>query len=131
MNATEFTSRLFFTTGSVLAGSGIAAGAFGAHGLKDVLTPEMHSIFETAVRYQMYHCFGLIATAWAINQRGGENLQNFRIAGWSFVVGIVLFSGSLYALSISGQRWMGAITPIGGLAFIIGWIVLAWSAWRS
>jgi uncharacterized membrane protein YgdD (TMEM256/DUF423 family) len=127
MNASGSISRLFFATGAFSAGIGVAAGAFGAHGLKDVLTPDMHSIFETAVRYQMYHSLGLIAAGWGVNQWGGENPGGFRLAGWLFVVGIVLFSGSLYALSITGQRWLGAITPVGGLAFIIGWVMLAWT----
>ena len=120
--------RLFFTLGAVLAGVAVAAGAFGAHGLRDRLAPDMLEIFETAVRYQMYHALALLGVAWAlVRWPAGPAVT----AGWSFVVGIVIFSGSLYVLSLTGVRWLGAITPFGGLAFMLGWALLALAAWRG
>lgn len=119
--------RFFFVSGSVAALVGVALGAFGAHSLRTKLSPEMLSIFEVGVRYQMYHAFGLIAVAWATARWPETNLN---AAGWAFIVGIVIFSGSLYLLSTTDVRWLGAITPIGGLAFIIGWAILVWSIGR-
>jgi uncharacterized membrane protein YgdD (TMEM256/DUF423 family) len=120
--------RLFFSIGAASALIGVAAGAFGAHGLRDRLTPDLLAVWETAVRYQLYHALALLAVAWALSRwpgRAGE------AAGWLFVVGTVLFSGSLYALSLSGQRWLGAITPLGGVAFLAGWACLIWTAIRG
>jgi uncharacterized membrane protein YgdD (TMEM256/DUF423 family) len=119
--------RFFFTAGSLMAFLAVALGAFGAHALKDRLSPDMLTIFEVGVRYQMYHALGLLAVAWAISRWPEINLN---AAGWAFIVGIVIFSGSLYILSITGVRWFGAITPIGGLAFLIGWAILVWSIAR-
>ena len=87
----------------------------------------MLNIFEIGVRYQMYHALGLIAVAWATTRWPEANLN---AAGWAFIVGIVVFSGSLYLLSATDIRWLGAITPIGGLAFLIGWAILVWSVGR-
>ena len=120
--------RVFFALGAVLAGLGVAAGAFGAHGLRARLTPDMLAIFETAVRYQMYHALALLAVGWA-SARWPES--GVALAGWLFVAGIVVFSGSLYVLALTGTRWLGAVTPFGGLAFFVGWATLAWTAWRS
>jgi uncharacterized membrane protein YgdD (TMEM256/DUF423 family) len=117
--------RLFFILGAVSAAISVGTGAFGAHGLKARVTPDMLAIWETASRYQMYHAVGLIAAAW-IWARWPSGAAT--AAGWLFVAGTVIFSGSLYALTLSGVRGLGAITPIGGLAFIAGWIVLAWAA---
>jgi uncharacterized membrane protein YgdD (TMEM256/DUF423 family) len=119
--------RFFFTAGAVAAFIGVAFGAFGAHSLKDRLAPDMLAVFEVGVRYQMYHAFALIAVAWAIN-RWPE--KNFNAAGWAFVIGIVVFSGTLYLLSLADMRWLGAITPLGGLAFLVGWAILVWSIGR-
>jgi uncharacterized membrane protein YgdD (TMEM256/DUF423 family) len=119
--------RFFFSAGALMAFLAVALGAFAAHGLKSRLSPEMLAIFETGVRYQMYHAFGLIAVAWASSRWPQSSAT---LAGWSFILGIVIFSGSLYLLSITGIRWLGAITPIGGVAFLIGWLLLAWTAWR-
>jgi len=105
----------------------VALGAFGAHGLKSRLSPEMLAIFETGVRYQVYHALGLFAVAW-VADKNPESLAN--AAGWALVIGIAVFSGSLYVLSITGIRWLGAITPIGGLAFLIGWVLLFVAASR-
>ena len=119
--------RLFFSMGAVSAMIAVAAGAFGAHALRDRLTPEYLSVFETAARYQMYHGLALLAVAWA-NTRGSGALSHW--AGWLFVAGTVLFSGSLYGLALTGVRWLGAVTPLGGLAFLAGWLCLAFAASR-
>ena len=114
--------RLFFGLGAVSAFLAVAAGAFGAHALRARLTPEMLAVFETGARYQMYHALGLMAVAWAVARWPGAAAV---WAGWLFVVGTVLFSGSLYALALSGARWLGAITPLGGVACLAGWVCLA------
>jgi uncharacterized membrane protein YgdD (TMEM256/DUF423 family) len=119
--------RFFFLSGAVAAFIAVALGAFGAHSLKTKLSADMLNIFEIGVRYQMYHALGLIAVAWATTRWPEANLN---AAGWAFIVGIVVFSGSLYLLSASDIRWLGAITPIGGLAFLIGWAILIWSIGR-
>jgi uncharacterized membrane protein YgdD (TMEM256/DUF423 family) len=119
--------RFFFLSGAVAAFIAVALGAFGAHSLKTKLSADMLNIFEIAVRYQMYHALGLIAVAWATTRWPEANLN---AAGWAFIVGIVVFSGSLYLLSATDIRWLGAITPIGGLAFLIGWAILIWSIGR-
>jgi uncharacterized membrane protein YgdD (TMEM256/DUF423 family) len=113
----------FMLIGSLLGFLGVAAGAFGAHGLRSRLSPEMLVVFETAVRYQMYHVFALLITAAAIGRIGDARLLS--IAGWSFIAGTLLFSGSLYALVFTGMSGLGAITPVGGLAFLVGWACLA------
>jgi uncharacterized membrane protein YgdD (TMEM256/DUF423 family) len=105
----------------------VALGAFGAHALKARLDPDLLAIFETGVRYQFYHVIGLLAAAWAIHL-GGQTAA--RAAGWLFVAGTIVFSGTLYVLALSGARWLGAITPIGGVAFIAGWLSLAWAFWQ-
>jgi uncharacterized membrane protein YgdD (TMEM256/DUF423 family) len=120
--------RTFALLGALLAFLAVGAGAFGAHALRERLAPDLLDVFETAARYQMYHALGLLAVAWAADRwPGGASLA----AGWLFVAGIVLFSGSLYLLSLSGVRWLGAITPLGGLAFLAGWLALAWAVWRG
>ena len=119
--------RFFFLFGAVAAFIAVALGAFGAHSLKTKLSADMLNIFEIGVRYQMYHALGLIAVAWATTRWPEANLN---AAGWAFIVGIVVFSGSLYLLSATDIRWLGAITPIGGLAFLIGWAILIWSIGR-
>ncbi len=100
---------------------GVAAGAFGAHALTARLEPRMLEVFETAVRYQMYHVLALLGVAWVCQQTRARSAM---IAGWAFVIGIVLFSGSLYAMVFTGARSLGFITPIGGVAFITGWAAL-------
>ncbi len=117
---------VFAGFGAVFALIGVAAGAFGAHSLKTVLAPDMLAVFDTAVRYQMYHALGLFVVGWALTQ---ANHAGFRFAGWLFIGGILLFSGSLYALSLTGIRWLGAVTPLGGVAFLAGWGLLAWGCW--
>jgi len=120
--------RLFFALGALFAGIGVAAGAFGAHGLRDRLSADMLTIFETGVRYHLIHALALLVTAWATTRWESGLIA---VAGWMFVVGIVVFSGSLYLLSLTETRWLGAITPIGGVAFLIGWALLAWAALRG
>jgi uncharacterized membrane protein YgdD (TMEM256/DUF423 family) len=119
--------RFFFISGAIAAFIGVALGAFGAHSLRTKLSPEMLNIFEVGVRYQMYHALGLMAVAWAITRWPEANIN---AAGWAFIVGIIVFSGSLYLLTLTDVRWLGAITPIGGLAFLVGWAILVWSVAR-
>jgi uncharacterized membrane protein YgdD (TMEM256/DUF423 family) len=121
--------RLFLALGSAFGGFGVALGALGAHVLRDRLAPNMLANFETGVRYQMYHALALLAVVWAIGRWPGSGLPV--AAGWLFVAGTVLFSFSLYALALSGQRWLGAITPLGGAAFVAGWACLLLAAWRG
>ena len=120
--------RLFFALGSLAAFIGVALGAFAAHGLKSRLDASLLATFETGVRYQMYHALALLGVAWAFTKFPSSFVS---AAGWLFVVGIVVFSGSLYVLALTGVRWLGAITPLGGLAFLAGWICLAWGAWKG
>jgi uncharacterized membrane protein YgdD (TMEM256/DUF423 family) len=119
--------RIFFILGSISAGLAVALGAFGAHGLKTRLTAELLSTFETGVRYQMYHALALFVAAWAIGRWPTSQLPV--VAGWLFLAGTVLFSASLYLLAVTGTRWMGAITPLGGVAFVAGWLCLVLAAW--
>lgn len=107
----------------------VALGAFGAHGLKSRLSEEMMSIYQTGNHYHMIHSLGLLLMALFYDRFNGIGLVNW--AGWAIFIGIIIFSGSLYLLSTSGLRWLGAITPIGGLAFILGWILLALAAFKK
>ena len=118
--------RLFLLGGAVSGFIGVAAGAFGAHGLKKTMAADLFEIFEVGVRYQMYHALALIVVG-ALALRG----RSVDVAGWGFLIGTIIFSGSLYALALSGQRWLGAITPLGGVAFLIGWSALTWAALRA
>jgi len=121
--------RTFFIIGSILAGLAVLLGAFGAHGLKNLVAPEMIDTWEKAVRYQMYHALGLLLLAWAVTH-WPEGARLWSLGGWLFLAGTVLFSGSLY-LVLSGIKWLGAITPLGGVAFGIGWLCLLVAAWRA
>ena len=114
--------RAFALAGALSAFIAVAAGAFGAHALRARLAPDLLAVFETAARYQMYHALALLAVAWASNHWPGTPL---RAAGWLFIGGTLLFSGSLYLLALTGARWLGAITPLGGLLFLAGWAALA------
>ena len=114
--------RTFVLIGALAGVAGVGLGAFGAHGLRGRLSPEMLAVFETGVRYHMYHALALVATA-ALTGRLDGRLIN--AAGWLFTAGIVLFSGSLYVVALTGVGVFGAITPIGGLAFLAGWACLA------
>jgi len=119
--------RSFAIAGAISAFVAVAAGAFGAHALRQRLAPDLLQAFETGARYQMYHALALFAVAW-MTTRSGSDLAS--IAGWLFVAGTVLFSGSLYALALSGVRVLGAITPLGGLCFLAGWLALAAAAFK-
>jgi uncharacterized membrane protein YgdD (TMEM256/DUF423 family) len=118
--------RTFLFLGALAGLTGVALGAFGAHALRARLQPEMLTVFETGVRYQLYHALALVATALILGRFNGKLIV---AAGWLFTAGIVLFSGSLYALALTGVSALGAITPIGGLAFLLGWACLALAAW--
>lgn len=120
--------RLFFGLGCVLGALAVGLGAFAAHQLRNTLSAADLATFEIGVRYHMYHALALLAAAWAVERWGAGTAT---LAGWSFVVGIVLFSGSLYVLVLTGPRWLGAITPLGGVAFLLGWALLAWTALRG
>ena len=111
--------------GALMGGLGVAIGAFGAHGLRGRLTPDMLAVFETGVRYHLYHALAMLATAALMSRMDGRAIV---VAGWSFFAAILIFSGSLYALALSDVRILGAVTPIGGVAFLIGWIALAVAA---
>lgn len=116
--------RIFVGLGALSALMSVAAGAFGAHGLRARIPPDSLAVFETAARYQMYHALALFAVAWVATRWPGTLPH---LAGWLFVLGTVLFSGSLYALALTGVRWLGAITPVGGAALLGGWLCLALS----
>lgn len=120
--------RIFAVVGALSGFVGVGAGAFGAHGLKAIVTPDRLAVFETAVRYQMFHALALFAVAWAIGRWPGRAAV---AGGWCFVAGTVIFSGSLYALTLTGVRALGAITPVGGVLFLAGWLLLALAAWRG
>jgi uncharacterized membrane protein YgdD (TMEM256/DUF423 family) len=120
--------RTFLGLGSILALLAVAFGAFGAHALQGTFANGMAEVYETGVRYQFYHALGLLAVAVAVDRWPKSSAP---LAGWLFVAGIVLFSGSLYLLSITGVRVLGAITPLGGVAFLAGWAILAWTAFRA
>lgn len=121
-------TRLFFALGAIAAFLAVAAGAFGAHALEARLTPDRLDTFKLGAQYQMYHAIGLLAVAWATTRWPGALTTS---AGWLFVVGIVIFAGTLYGLGLGGPRWLGAITPLGGLSFLAGWGALAWAALRG
>ena len=120
--------RTFLSMGALSALVAVAAGAFGAHGLRARLPPDLLAVFETGARYQMYHALGLIAAAWVAERWPGTPSA---AAGWLFAAGTVIFSGSLYALALTGVRGLGAVTPLGGVAFLAGWLALAWAALRA
>ena len=120
--------KIFLFIGSILAGLSVAGGAFASHALKDRLSDRFLEIFETGTKYQMYHALALILVALLLNSQ--ENTPITMVgAGYAFIIGILIFSGSLYALSLTGSKWLGAIAPIGGAALIIGWLSLAIAAW--
>ena len=112
--------KIFLTIAGLSGALAVILGAFGAHALKTKLSPDQLQTFETGVRYQMYHTFALIAVALLL-ERYSNNLLNY--SGYLFIIGIILFSGSLYLLAIAGWTWLGPVTPFGGLSFIIGWIL--------
>ncbi len=125
-------ARRFLVLGALSAGIAVAAGAFGAHALRARVEPRLLEVFETAARYQMYHALALLLVAWLVARVAGSSAERpATIAGWSFVMGTVLFAGSLYLMTLTGVRALGAITPLGGVAFLIGWASLALAASRA
>lgn len=117
-------NRQFLLIAGLAGLTGVALGAFGAHALRDRLSPEMLAIFQTGVQYQMIHALALLGLSLA-----GDRIRP--TVGWLFTAGIVVFSGSLYLLALTGTRWLGAITPIGGLCFLAGWTMIVWEGARK
>lgn len=132
--------RVFFVIGAVSACLGVGLGAYGSHGLPKYLKkryekePEraikLQGTWETAVRYHMYHALALFAVAWGLT-RWPEAAGSGAAAGWLLIGGSIIFSGTLYGVCLTGIRWLGAITPIGGVALMVGWLCLAWAAWKG
>lgn len=120
-------TQIFLAIASILGGLSVALGAFASHALKEKLTERAVEIFETGARYQMYHALALLFVALLLT-RFDAPPTTLTVAGFAFIAGVALFSGSLYALSLSGIKWLGAITPLGGVAFIVGWGCLAVAA---
>ena len=121
-------AQIFVSLAAVLGGLSVAAGAFAAHGLKEKISERSLEIFDTAARYQMYHALALLLIALLISRTASP--QPMLVAtGWLFIIGVGIFSGSLYALSVTGWNKLGAITPLGGVALIIGWGILAVAGW--
>ena len=121
-------AKLFLAAGGVAALLAVALGAFGAHALKGRIAPEMLAVWHTGVEYHLFHALGLIAVG-VVSVHLPDSAP-LRWSGWAMLAGIVLFSGSLYALALSGERWLGAVTPIGGACFIAGWLALAYAVLR-
>ncbi|MFN3335577.1 MAG: DUF423 domain-containing protein [Caldilinea sp.] len=121
--------RTFFIIASLFGGLSVALGAFGAHALRGRIEESLLANYQTGVSYMFYHSLALLAVAWALSRWPASSLPVW--TGWLFVVGIVVFSGSLFVMAFTGLRWLGAITPIGGVAFIAGWLLLALTAWRG
>jgi uncharacterized membrane protein YgdD (TMEM256/DUF423 family) len=120
-------ARHFLGIGALSAFLAVAAGAFGAHALTGIVSADRLAVWETAARYQMYHALALFAVGYLATQKDAGPA---RLAGWLFVGGTILFSGSLYLLTLTGITILGAITPLGGLAFLAGWLSIAWAVWR-
>jgi uncharacterized membrane protein YgdD (TMEM256/DUF423 family) len=120
--------RLFFILGSIAGLLAVFLGAFGAHALRNALQGDLEATYQTAVRYHLIHALALLAVAWAATQWQSSLIP---IAGYAFIAGLILFSGSLYALSLTGIRFLGAITPFGGIAFILGWALLGIGAYQG
>ncbi|MGQ4647691.1 DUF423 domain-containing protein [Lyngbya aestuarii] len=121
-------TRIFLFLAALLGGLSVAAGAFGSHALKEKLSDRAMEIFQTGARYEMYHALALLLVALLLS-RAETGQTPLVIAGFAFLAGIAIFSGSLYALSLTGIKWLGAIAPLGGLAFFVGWGCLAIAAW--
>ena len=120
--------KVFLILAGFFGATAVGFGAFGAHGLKDILSVRMLEVYQTAVKYQMFHVSALLSLGILLKFLESKTLQ---AAGVFFSIGIIIFSGSLYTLSLTGIKWLGAITPIGGVFFIIGWMFLAWGVIKS
>lgn len=123
------TPRIVLTLGAVLSFAAVVSGAFGAHALKPRLTPEMAAVWQTAVQYHGWHALAVVAAGLVLAQRPGA--KPVAVAGWLFVAGVVLFSGSLYVLALTGARTLGFLTPLGGVALLAGWAAFGWGVWRD
>ena len=121
-------SKLFLILGSINAATAVFMGAIGAHSLKTIITEDMLFVFQTAVQYHFYHSLGLMIIG--VLTIYFKSVKYIEIAGWIMFIGIILFSGSLYTLSITNMRWVGLITPIGGIAFIVSWVLIAITVWK-
>lgn len=121
--------RRFIVWGSLLAFLGVALGAFGAHGLKDQISEDSLAVYNTGVHYHLVHALGLVLLGLAADRLADRKKVN--AAGWCLLIGVVLFSGSLYLLAVTGIKWLGAITPLGGVAFLAGWAMLGLAAWKE
>ncbi len=121
-------TRIFLAIASMFGGISVVFGAFASHALKDRLSANSLLIWETGTKYQMYHALALMLVALLISRYPNSTLLT--VAGYAFIAGVFIFSGSLYALTLTGMKWLGAITPIGGMALIIGWLCLALATWR-
>lgn len=127
-NGTKMMNRKFLLIGAVSGFLAVALGAFGAHGLKSHVSAEMLAVWQTGVQYQMFHTLALLA----VSLLGGRVADRWlNLSGWMMVLGIVLFSGSLYLMTLSGVRWLGVITPFGGLSFLAAWFCLFMAGWRN
>jgi uncharacterized membrane protein YgdD (TMEM256/DUF423 family) len=124
----EMSSRLALLLAAASLFVAVAAGAFGAHALRSRLAPDLMTIYQTAVQYHFWHALGLLAVGILLLHRPDSGTLG--VAAWLLVAGMVLFSGSLYALALTGIRGLGAVTPVGGLAFLAAWLAVAWAAWR-
>ena len=123
------TARLFLILGATNAALAVLLGAFGAHSLKTHLSADMMAVYQTGLQYHLFHALGLLAVGFALKQIGDSAW--LRWSGWLMLAGIVIFSGSLYVLSTTGWKWLGAVTPLGGLSFIVAWVLFAVAATRG
>ncbi|HET19618.1 MAG TPA: DUF423 domain-containing protein [Chromatiales bacterium] len=122
-------ARLFLLAGTLLGGLGVALGAFGAHGLQKMLDARLFEVYETAVLYQFLHALALLIAGLWLRQGGAASL--LRVAGWAWIAGVALFSGSLYIYVFTGVHWLAIVTPVGGTLFILGWLAAARAAWKQ
>jgi uncharacterized membrane protein YgdD (TMEM256/DUF423 family) len=125
----EMPARLALTLAALLLFVAVGAGAFGAHALKARLAPDLMAVYQTAVQYHFWHALGLLGVGLLLRQQPERRL--LRAAAWLLVAGVLLFSGSLYALALTGSRGLGMVTPLGGVAFLAAWAAVAWAAWRD
>jgi uncharacterized membrane protein YgdD (TMEM256/DUF423 family) len=123
------TTRTFVAFGALAMALAVGLGAFGAHALRDRVSPELLVVWQTAIQYHVYHALGLFVVAGVASLLPDHS--GLRLSGWLMIGGILLFSGSLYTLVLTEIRWLGMVTPLGGTAFIAAWLALAWSVWRA
>ena len=123
------TTRTFVAFGALAMALAVGLGAFGAHALRDRVSPELLVVWQTAIQYHVYHALGLFVVAGVASLLPDH--RGLRLSGWLMIGGILLFSGSLYTLVLTEIRWLGMVTPLGGTAFIAAWLALAWSVWRA